>query len=347
MSCPVYEIDPLQDPRWTHLADSHSLADVFHTRGWMAALHATYGFRVRALTTSPPGAGVLTDGLPFCEVRSPWTGKRLVCLPFSDYCGSLGSEKILTDGLRAKAEERKVRYAEVRAAGTAAAPDGYSVSQKFLRHAVPLEGGPDAVYRRFHKDSVVRKIRRAEREGLRIEKSVGEEALEAFYRLFVRTRRRLGYPPPPLRWFRNVIAFAAPGAASIHLARTPGGEAIGTLFLLRHRATVYYKYGASDERFHPLGPMPFLFWNAMREGCEQGLTQMDLGRSDLDGSGLAEFKRRLGGVQADAEYWRTPQGPAAAPGSSSGSGRMASAIFRRLPERLLISLGSALYPHIA
>ncbi len=84
----VYELDPLSDPRWPALVAAHPKASVFHTRAWLSALQATYGYRPLVLTTCAPGVP-LTDALVFCEVSSWLTGRRLVSLPFSDHCEPL------------------------------------------------------------------------------------------------------------------------------------------------------------------------------------------------------------------------------------------------------------------
>src|SRR6266581_1887445 len=84
----VYELDPLGDPRWTALVESHPLSSIFHTREWLNALRQTYNYKLRAFTTSAPGK-LLSNGIVFCQVNSWLTGSRLVSLPFSDHCDPL------------------------------------------------------------------------------------------------------------------------------------------------------------------------------------------------------------------------------------------------------------------
>src|SRR6266567_1385351 len=92
----VYQIQPIQDPRWVELVDRHPRSSVFHTVAWLEALTRTYGFQPIAYTTSPPGCS-LGNGLVLCRVESWITGGRLISLPFSDHC-----EPLLND---AKAED--------------------------------------------------------------------------------------------------------------------------------------------------------------------------------------------------------------------------------------------------
>ena len=85
---PVIVIDPLRDSRWKELVERDPRASVFHTVGWLQALHDTYGYTPMAFTTATPGE-TLRSGAVFCEVKSWITGRRLVSLPFSDHCGLL------------------------------------------------------------------------------------------------------------------------------------------------------------------------------------------------------------------------------------------------------------------
>lgn len=54
------------------------------------------------------------------------------------------------------------------------------------------------------------------------------------------------------------------GGVQLHVARRDGIP-IASMLTLRHRSCVAYKYGCSDERFHHLGGMPFLFWNFIQK----------------------------------------------------------------------------------
>jgi len=324
--------------------NKHPGATVFHTAAWLAALKRTYGYRPRALTTTPPASPALVDGLVFCEIRSPWTGRRLVSLPFSDYCGPLGDDAgLLTREALALTKQGGFRYLEIRPGYDAKPPDGMAEGASFYRHTIDLAAGPETLYRNLHKDSIARKIRRAGREGLRIGRETDSSAIREFHRLFLVTRRRHGYPPPPVQWLDNLFVTHA-DTASLHLARKPDGQAVAGIVLLRHSRTIYYKYGASDERFHAMGGMPLLFWDAMESAHQAGFETLDLGRSDLDGAGLIEFKEKLGASGKRISYWRYPSVTTGAKGSTGEAVRKWCCA--HLPDSALAWAGARLYPHI-
>jgi hypothetical protein len=85
----VYEIDPMRDPRWDEFLETHQHASIFHTRRWLEALRRPYGYAPVAFTTSSPGHQIV-NGLPFCQIPSWLSGRRLVSLPFSDHCAASG-----------------------------------------------------------------------------------------------------------------------------------------------------------------------------------------------------------------------------------------------------------------
>ena len=345
----VYRLDPLLDPRWSELVERHSQASVFHTPGWLEALQRTYGFEPVAFTTSAPGTR-LENGTAFCQIRSWLTGRRLVSLPFADHCDPLveafGQLDEVWSHLTAERRRNRWRYIELRPTSMAVTPrGGLCENSRFYLHLLDLRPDADALFQSFHKDSIQRKIRRAERERLVYEEGRSEALLRAFYRLLLLTRHRHGLPPQPLVWFRNLLASLGQ-AMTIRIARR-GGRAIAGIVTLRHRDTVTYKYGASDAAFHNLGGMQLLLWKTILDARAAGCVTLDLGRSECGQRGLVTFKDRWGTTQSDLRYW---QHPPAQPARSRlrnyvrGGGTHA---FRYLPDAFLVAAGRLLYRHIA
>ena len=107
-----------------------------------------------------------------------------------------------------------------------------------------------------------------------------------------------------------------------------------------------YKYGGLDARFNNLGGMQCLFWEAIQEAKNSGLSQFDLGRSDWDDQGLIVFKDRWGASRSTVGYWR--HGAASDRRITSGwQARIARRIFGHMPIALLPLGGSLLYRHYA
>ena len=133
--------------------------------------------------------------LPVAEVRSRLTGRRLVALPFSDACGPLATRDARDASLAALADaldtKRRDRGIDLEVRGRV---DGISetyAGRQYLQHLLPLSRDVAAVGAGFSK-SHVRSIKRAERLGVAVELRKDTRALENFFAMHVRTRRRQG-----------------------------------------------------------------------------------------------------------------------------------------------------------
>ena len=172
---------------------------------------------------------------------------------------------------------------------------GLEESLVYQFHRLDLRGNTQDLFHGFHKDCVQRKIRRAEREGLKYEAGNSEALLQKFYKLLVMTRRRQYLPPQPLAWFRGLLSGLGDDV-KIRVASKDDVPVAGIL-TLSHKKTVVYKYGGSNAALNKFGGMALLFWNTIQEAKEQGIEELDMGRSDTDNLGLIAFQRTLAGSQ--------------------------------------------------
>jgi CelD/BcsL family acetyltransferase involved in cellulose biosynthesis len=343
----VIAIDPLSDPRWRVLVDSHPLATVFHTPEWLEALKRTYGYKPFVLTTCSEDS-TLTNGIPFCEVNSWLTGSKWISLPFSDHCDPLVGTPVELQTLVEAARQRttgKLKFAEVRPLSDCYADLGWRPEARYCLHTIDLRPDLPELYSRLHKDSIRRKVRRAEREQVVVESGRSDLLLGEFYELMLCTRRRHRVPPQPITWFRNLISCFGP-RLTIYVARA-GTRPIASILTLRHRHALVYKYGCSDERYHNLGGTPRLFWEAIQNGKSEHLTELDLGRSDEDNAGLIRFKDHLGASKRTIRYWRCADKPAAPSRGLSGALKspVVQFVLSHLPDPLFRLAGAMLYRH--
>jgi len=342
----VCEIDPLSDSRWESLVNSHPQASVFHSTSWLRALQTAYGYEPVVMTTCSRGTD-LTNGLVSCRVKSWLTGRRLVSLPFSDHCDPLASNSAEVDDLLFNMKEQvdvgKWRYVEIRP--TSYEPGvrtGLHKSLTYRIHRLDLRKSKQELFNNFHKSCVQRKIRRAEREKLRYEEGKSENLLKKFHKLLVATRRRKCLPPQPLSWFRPLIdAFG--DNLKIRVAYKDDLP-IASILTLSHKKSIVYKYGASDPRFHRFGGMALLFWNTIQGAKDEGIEELELGRSDNDNLGLISFKEHWGAVGKPLNYWAYPHSPPVIPGSWDRA--FLRQIVPILSDPILKTVGKLLYRHI-
>ncbi|MDH5669658.1 MAG: GNAT family N-acetyltransferase, partial [Nitrospira sp.] len=324
----VWTIDPLRDDRWPDFVARHPKATVFHTRGWLKALQATYGYEPLAFTTSAP-SDVLNNAIVCCAVRSWLTGRRLVSLPFSDHCEPLVERsdvmQTLCTHLESVVDQGAWKYIEIRSADPMMKGlDRFTEGEAYVLHRLDLRPDLDALYTCLHKDCLQRKIRRAERSSLEYIVGRSPELLRDLYGLLQLTRARHHVPPQPFAWFHHLVACAGEAVAIRVVYRD--GRPLAGMLTLRHGNTMVYKYGGSDTAFHQLGCMPFLFWQVIKEAKDTGAEALDLGRSDLDNPGLMTFKDRWSAVRTSLVTWRM---------SAESSSAFAESMTRRYAKRVM------------
>jgi CelD/BcsL family acetyltransferase involved in cellulose biosynthesis len=337
---------PIDDPRWHAFVTAHQRALPFHQPGWARLVADCYGFRPFAAAVED-GAGTISAGLPIVEVRHLLGRRRWVALPFTDYCPPLASddagERALAEMLRRAAREAGVASVEVRASLEGGTP----LPEPALRHVLELDADPMVVYRGFHPSQVQRSIRRAERQGLRVRRSVEpEDLLRTFYELHLRTRRRQGVPIQPRRFFRLLAArLMAHGQGWVDIVEAAGRPIAAALFLAGN-GTVIYKFGASDESAWPMRPNHLLFWHAIRAACEDGYRTFDFGRTDAGHDSLAAFKRSWGAREEQLTY--SILGPAVPAQAGHGvAARVLGHAIRHTPSFVCRAAGELHYRNVA
>jgi CelD/BcsL family acetyltransferase involved in cellulose biosynthesis len=340
-------IDPLTDARWDDLVARHPSATAFHRRGWLEALKKTYGYEPFVLTSALSNEQ-LHNGIVACRITSWLTGTRLVSLPFADHCETLfsdaGENLLLSNRLVEECTRQHCKYLEFRPLHTPTdLGNEFQPSESFYFHELDLGPSIEQLFKGLHKDSIQRKIRRAEKEQLSYEVGRTDEIIESFYNLLLMTRRRHHLPPQPKTWFRNLAEHMGE-AVQIRMARK-NGVPIAALLTLRHRSTVIYKYGCSDEAFHQLGGMPFLFWKLIEEGKATGAERIDFGRSEMENEGLIAFKDKFGTTKRVLTYYRYPRSKKHNAHAWGDSG-LARRFFSILPDGVLSVAGKVLYRHI-
>jgi CelD/BcsL family acetyltransferase involved in cellulose biosynthesis len=117
---------------------------------------------------------------------------------------------------------------------------------------------------------------------------------ETFFQLQLETRRRLGVPIQPRRWYRLLWQrIIEPGLGFVLLAHQGPTPVAGGVFL-SWNGTVIAKYSASAAAAWGIRPNNAVFWEAIRWGCLGGCRAFDFGRTDFAADGLRRFKRAWG-----------------------------------------------------
>jgi CelD/BcsL family acetyltransferase involved in cellulose biosynthesis len=339
-------LDPATDPRWQTFLDGARGASIFHHPAWLELVGRRYRYEMSVLCVMDRSE--IVAGIPLARVCSRLTGCRLVALPFSDICPPAyargaddGAAAALAQAL-VDERERTGLDVEVRApvGGVASA----HVVARHLTHRLALEGGADAVLARASKSQVRRAVSKARREGVVAQPAADRDALDVFYELHALTRRRQRVPIQPKGFILDFERLFAQGLGYVMISRHEGRPIAAAVFLT-YGGVLTYKYGASDEQFLHLRPNHVLFAEAIRLGCEAGMRELDLGRTDPDNEGLARFKRSWGAEELELAYtWFADGLPN--PGAGRAARRIIRTAIHRGPPVTGRLIGTALYRHV-
>jgi Acetyltransferase (GNAT) domain len=338
-------VDPTSDADWDQLVISHPHSTVFHSSAWARVLSKTYGHKPISLLLCQSGEPIAL--VPLLEVSSPFTGRRGVSLPFTDFCDPLffsGCDSNTVLKLLCElAGSRQWRYFEIRAGNAAAFRATPSV--KFYGHRLDLRSGPEALFARF-SGSVRRAIRKAQRSGVTIEIQQSEDSTREFYDIHSRTRRRHGLPPQPLSFFLNIHdLIIRSGLGFVILAKHGDRSIAGAVFLHKSNKAVY-KFGASDERAQHLRANNLVFWEAIQLLAQQGFEELHFGRTSLENEGLRRFKISWRPAEETIEYFRFCPASGECKLTRDKVSGFYNGIFARSPLAFNRLVGRIIYPHL-
>lgn len=335
-------LDPLNDPRWARFVDRCPQASIFHHPAWLGLLGEHYRYPLAAAAVLD-ARGEPVAGLPLALIASRLTGRRLVTLPFSDVCPPLlapgaspGALKMLAEAVEGERRRRALPL-EVRASFAQLGPP----VDRFHLHVVDLRDGLAQVEGRY-ASRARRHVRKARRMGVEVRQRLDVEALEEFYVLHLGTRQRLGVPTQPKAFIRGLAGMFARELGFVALARFEG-RAVAAAVFLRTGGNLTYKYGASDERYLHTRPNNLIFAEVIAWACHQGLSTLDLGRTDFAQEGLRAFKRSLGATEETLAY--TYRGTIPGPSIPSRVERAATALIRKTPPSVGRAIGEVFYRH--
>ena len=338
-------VNPLLDQGWDNAVNQHRNASIFHSTAWARVLVDTYGHRPCYLQMSLNGS--LLALVPMMELQSLLTKSRGICLPFSDYCAPLtfsscGHDLVMRK-LQQIAHERGWSYFELRSHSII--PDNMPVSESYYGHSLDLRSGTEALLSNF-SSSVQRAVRKAQRSGLSVSIQTGLNAIDQFYKLHVRTRRRHGVPPQPRSFFTNIQRhLLSAGYGFIVLVEFQKGPAAAAMFLRLGRHGIY-KFGASDERLQKFRVNNLAMFEGIKCLAKGGAETLHFGRTDKDNEGLRRFKLSWGATEEEIRYARFEMASESWKYSCDTRSELHKRIFRTLPASLNRLAGAIIYPHL-
>ncbi|OPY67923.1 MAG: FemAB family protein [Syntrophorhabdaceae bacterium PtaU1.Bin034] len=338
---------------WNGFVGRHPLASVYHREEWHRVIEKTYGYRGSYCVLYRDNR--IKAALPFVKVNRLPLKKRLIAYPYSDACDPLVDTSDELDAVIGKIEEYRnaagIAPAEIRTYRLNGNIPGFVLDgrPKYYNFVLDLSSGDkERIFRSFHKDCVQRGIRKGRTYPVDVVEGTTFEDMRRFYDLHVRTRKRHGVPPQPLRFFRNLWEVLYPSKTlSLLLARVDGTPAAGVV-LLKFKDTVYYKFAAAERRYLVKRPNHLLIWRIVEDALREGYSYLDFGRTFVGDEGLMRWKARWGTVPRRFEYLHPVDYPESRfTHEGNKTNRLLSRILKRTPGFWLRLSGELFYRYLA
>src|SRR5215469_5386257 len=147
-------------------------ASFYYSQTWLNLITTLYGHRIIPLLTTDQ-AGQVTGFLSLCLIQSPLTGRRLVALPYSDYCPLLASDDETANELIMQAidlaHQYKVRYLELRTGPNEvlARRTDLIETDVCVRSLLSLSADPDVAWSRLRKP-VQQQVKKSRKLGVQV-----------------------------------------------------------------------------------------------------------------------------------------------------------------------------------
>jgi CelD/BcsL family acetyltransferase involved in cellulose biosynthesis len=295
-------VDPRVDSLWRTLVDQMR-SSLFHSPSWIWVLTETYGWEAHAQMILDDQKRPLA-GIPFCRIADI-LGKRIVALPFSDYCdplvGDPHSWRLLIDELLPEHCPIILRSLHNSLPAT---DQRFTLRNQARWHGMDLRPRLDALWSGMH-DSTHRAIRKSQREGVVVRVAESEEELRAFFELHLRVRKyKYGLLAQPFRFFQKIWRHFVETQHGFLLLAVFQDRIVAGDFFLEWKDTLYYKFNASNQDDLSHRPNDLLIWEGIQRAKARGLGFLDLGLCDWDQEGLARYKRKFGSEEKTISFLR-------------------------------------------
>ena len=245
---------------------------------------------------------------PVACVKSRIFGKRLISLPFADYGGPCAqdestAERLILECLE-KAQVLGVDFIEVRSPNNryfeCLEKHGFMRRDDYLTFVIRLNRGAEAAWKQMTHAKRTN-VRKAQKSGVEIVEAANKSDLRAFYRIYLKTMKRLGSPPQSYRYFERIWDLFYPDFMRMPLARYAGEYIAGGLGFV-HGDTIHLAYGCSLPEHFKIHPNELITWHSIESATERGLKCVDLGRS-RQGEGTTRFKKEWGSEPVIMPYF--------------------------------------------
>ncbi len=281
------------------------------------------------------------------NISSSLTGKRGVCLPFTDYCDPIINCDITDDifpYIIEYAKKSRWKYLEIR--GGDSLFSNVKPSSYFYGHTLLLSEDDDQLFSKFSKNTK-RNIKKAlGNNDLKIILSNSLESIQEYFNLHCITRKRHGLPPQPFYFFKNIHEHILSKNSGFVVLASYKNVVVGGAVYFHFGNNAIYKYGASNLDYKEIKPNNLIMWEAIKWYSQNGYKHFCFGRTDPENSGLRRFKTGWGTEEKVINYYKYELKSNAFVSDMNLVSNIQSQLFKKMPRSLLKIIGNKFYKYV-
>ncbi|KGK99154.1 hypothetical protein LI82_03755 [Methanococcoides methylutens] len=299
---------------WEYFLDNSNAATIYHTPQWKTFLEKTFNYESNYLFAKDENDNI-TGLLPLFYVKSKLTGNRLCCVPFSHRCGILGEINIvksLIDEAMNYFESTNAHYFEIR---DSVSSPLFETQNYYSTYVLDVSDNVENLWKNLSSNAR-RATRKSEKLGLIAHQTDDPHALKYFYKLNSMTKKELGVPCHPWKFFKNMFDILG-NNVSLYVVEY-NDEIIAGGIREYYKDTIIAGYAASHPEYKHMNPYNLLNWKSIQDASNNGYQYYDLGRVSYQNEGLMFFKSRWGTIEKKLYYSYFPKNPKSLTDNRSG-----------------------------
>jgi CelD/BcsL family acetyltransferase involved in cellulose biosynthesis len=287
----IVQIEPIGHHLWDSLVAATD-SSVFHSSGWLRVLDETYGMPVCAYVLLNEAEQPIA-GVPYCLVQD-LKGRRLVSIPFSDFCDPLATDPAQWNGLlEALLEGGSPLFMRCVHSELPLSDPRLECYNRAKWHGLDLCPELEALWQGLH-GSARQAVRRAQQNHVEVCAAQSKQELRTFYEMHLEVRKhKYHLLAQPYRFFERIWEHFVEAEQGVLLLARQGNEIVGGTFFLKWKDRFFYKFNASLLDNLSSRPNDLLIWEGIRCAKALGCTYLDFGLSDWDQEGLIRYKRKF------------------------------------------------------
>ena len=346
-------IDPSSDSRWNDLVEKHPFGCIFHHSAWMEVLEKTFPQLKSFYFIAEDSDAFIRGAIPLFWANSWITGSRFVSLPFSLYCDPLVETQDVFSFLIEDIVEKQRQFGagfiviRTRFVGHFFINTNFKHFINYKNHTLSLTPSLETIKRSFHRSCVRQRINRAEQSNITLSEARSESDVRCFYELYCLTRKKIGLPPQPYRFYHNMWEILYPMNMLEILIAKYKDQPVSSLLFLKYKQRAHAEFMGTNDKFLDFSPNIFLFWSAIQKVKAEGYRFFDFGGSAINNLNLIAFKRRWGTVEEDISHYYFPSIKGlSSKMEESAKYKLLTKLSPKLPNRIFKWTGQVLYRHL-